>query len=264
MNKYRQISSAYWLSHWQQATHSGTDKTDAFSRKLVRYLKKELDPITGKAILDVGAGTGQVDILLTQAGAKLTLLDISDNSIAFCRNTFQNFSLEATFIVLDMFEIATEQVLKEQFDVVFSSGVIEHYSEQEQKSILANMGYCCKPGGMVINFAPSYRGSIYRHTKEMLEKSGQWKFGAEFPVKTLRHCVSSSLSIKREYNIMFLEQFSLAPLHGLRKILYYFLRLLLARQLDPFYAQLFGGYLLVSVFEKKVAGRAEIANASTA
>ncbi len=256
MNKYRQISSSHWLSHWQQATDSGTNKIDIFSRKLAHYLKSEIEPIAGKSILDVGAGTGQVDVVLTQAGAKLTLLDISDKSIAFCKNTFQNFSLNATFITLDMFDIAQEEALKEQFDVVFSSGVIEHFSEQEQKSILANMEYCCRPGGMVINFAPSYRGSIYRHTKEMLEKSGQWKFGAEFPVKTLRHCVSPSLSINREYNIMFLEQFSLTPLSGARKIPYYFLRLLLAKQLDRLYAQLFGGYLLVSVFEKKAAARA--------
>ncbi len=251
MSKYRQISSSYWLSHWQQASSGGTDKIDALSKKLAYYLRKEIDPITGKTILDVGAGTGRIDVLLAQAGAKLTLLDISDTSIAFCRNTFDHFSLEGTFIVLDMFEISASEALKEQFDVVFSSGVIEHYSEQEQQIILANMAYCCKPGGLVINFAPSYRGTIYRHTKEMLEKSGQWKFGVEFPVKTLQHCVSPTLSMKREYDIMFLEQFSLTPLYGLRRILYYSLRLLLAKQLDRLYAQLFGGYLLVSVFGKK-------------
>jgi len=251
MSKYRQISSSYWLSHWQQVVNDGTDKIDALSKKLAYYLIKEIEPVAGKAILDVGAGTGRVDVLLAQAGAKLTLLDIADTSIAFCRNTFHRFSLEGTFIVLDMFEIPNAEMLKEQFDVVFSSGVIEHYSEQEQETILANMAYCCKPGGLVINFAPSYRGTIYRHTKEMLEKAGQWKFGVEFPVKTLQHCVSPILSIKREYNIMFLEQFALAPLRGLRRVLYYFLRVLLAKQLDRLYAQLFGGYLLVSVFEKK-------------
>lgn len=251
MSKYRQISSSYWLSHWRQASGDGTDKIDALSKKLAYYLQGEIDPVAGKTILDVGAGTGRVDVLLAQAGAKLTLLDIADTSIAFCESTFHHFSLEGTFIVLDMFEIPTEEALKEQFDVVFSSGVIEHYSEQEQKTILVNMAYCCKPKGLVINFAPSYRGTIYRHTKETLEKSGQWKFGVEFPVKTLQHCVSPTLSMKREYNIMFLEQFSLAPLRGPRRVLYYLLRVLLAKQLDRLYARFFGGYLLVSVFEKK-------------
>jgi len=81
-----------------------------------------------KKVLELGCGIGTDSINFARNGAILTVVDISDKSLEICKKRFELFNLNARFINENIEHI--DKILEgEQFDLIYSFGVIHHTPE---------------------------------------------------------------------------------------------------------------------------------------
>ena len=81
-----------------------------------------------KEVLELGCGIGTDSINFVRAGAKLTVVDISNVSLDICKKRFDIYGLTATFICESIETIDT--IIKDKkFDLIYSFGVIHHTVE---------------------------------------------------------------------------------------------------------------------------------------
>jgi len=87
----------------------------------------EFDRWRGKKVLEIGCGIGTDTISFARAGAQVTAVDLSDQSLAVARRRAAVFGLEnhVTFYQADA-EHLSEVVPVEEYDLVYSFGVVHH------------------------------------------------------------------------------------------------------------------------------------------
>jgi 2-polyprenyl-3-methyl-5-hydroxy-6-metoxy-1,4-benzoquinol methylase len=95
-------------------------------------------------VLEIGCGIGTDSINFARAGAKLTVIELSQKSLEITKQRFQIFNLTANFI-LGNAEILSQYLGDKKFDLVYSFGVIHHTEHpslviQESEKILKPKG----------------------------------------------------------------------------------------------------------------------------
>ena len=84
-----------------------------------------------KKILEVGTGTGQLALFLSHFIHIVVAIDNDKELIERCNKFYKRQNLE--FQIGDAFDL---QFKKNEFDVVFSQGLLEHFSDKEIYSII--------------------------------------------------------------------------------------------------------------------------------
>jgi 2-polyprenyl-3-methyl-5-hydroxy-6-metoxy-1,4-benzoquinol methylase len=88
---------------------------------------------SGKRVLEIGCGIGTDTIRFAQAGAQVTAVDLSDESIALARRRAELYGLEDRIEVYRAdAERLSDIVPPEPYDLVYSFGVIHHTPHPEQ------------------------------------------------------------------------------------------------------------------------------------
>ncbi len=99
-------------------------------------------------ILDFGCGRGWLSNAM-QAFGDVTGVDLSPEAIISAKETYP----QVTFLSLDASSKEHDLIAESEFDLVFSSEVIEHVSEQ--LSYLQNAAKYLKPGGRLVLTTPN-------------------------------------------------------------------------------------------------------------
>ena len=81
-----------------------------------------------KEVLELGCGIGTDSINFARAGAKLTIIELSDVSLEICKKRFDLYGLSATFICGNIEKIE-DLINNKKFDLIYSFGVIHHTIE---------------------------------------------------------------------------------------------------------------------------------------
>lgn len=85
----------------------------------------EFEKWKGKKVLEIGCGIGTDTINFARVGAQVTAVDLSEESLALARRRAEVFDLDIEFYQANA-ENLTSTVPVEQYDLVYSFGVIHH------------------------------------------------------------------------------------------------------------------------------------------
>ena len=131
------------------------------------------------SILEAGCGSGRDTLYFSTLGYRCVALDISPIPLRHVNaakaqygSRFRNTSLDLTTITGEVFHLPFSD---DSFDLVFNSGVAEHYSEELRRSLFREMGRVTKPQGFVCIavpnklhvFEPIWSRLIGRYTEKM-------------------------------------------------------------------------------------------------
>jgi 2-polyprenyl-3-methyl-5-hydroxy-6-metoxy-1,4-benzoquinol methylase len=187
-----------WDRHWCGVSDAQLDRLYArlaepqpwFRQPFVCGPKDELEvldatvgSLAGKRTLEFGGGIGWTSLWLARAGARTTVADISGKALELSRAVFARAGCRGEWQQRTIF---AEPDGREQHDLVFNSGLIEHFHRDDQLRLLANMRALTRPGGHVVAFAPYAGGKLYVWAKRQMERAGTWRFGDEFPLWTMQ------------------------------------------------------------------------------
>lgn len=116
---------------------------EADGRPFSRYV--DFGGLAGKAVLEVGCGSGIAVQLFAEAGAYVTAVDLTPWAVETTRARLDAFGLEGEVLEADAESLPFPEG---SFDLVFSWGVIHHTSNTEQA--LAELVRVCRPDGALV------------------------------------------------------------------------------------------------------------------
>jgi len=96
----------------------------------------------GKKVLEIGCGIGTDSINFAKAGADLTVIDLSKESLEVCKKRFDVYGLKARFYNGNSEELSSI-VPVEPYDLIYSFGVIHHTPHPEK--VFEEIKKYCKP-----------------------------------------------------------------------------------------------------------------------
>lgn len=91
----------------------------------------EFEKWRGKKVLEIGCGIGTEAINFARHGADLTIIELSQDSLALTKKRFATYGLEARFVLGNAEELGA-LLSGETFDLIWSFGVIHHSPHPEK------------------------------------------------------------------------------------------------------------------------------------
>lgn len=168
----------------------------------VQPLLKSTRP--GESVLEMGSGTGELAAILSIYDRQTHLLDYSPPSIERARKLFEKLGLKADFSTGDI--LKDLPLGNESVDWVFSSGVLEHFTDDEIVNILRKSKRVSRKG--VMSLVPNANALFYRIGKFRMEQDGAWRYGTEIPKFTMKNYFEAA-------GLKNIKEFSIGTYHTL-------------------------------------------------
>lgn len=146
---------------------------------IVRRLLAWFGGLSGLRTVELGSGRGDLSALLAQAGARVTLVDLSDRALEQAQKRFHRMGLAGEFTQADFLDPAA--LPHGSFDVALSSGVIEHFQDTQRTRAIGGHLDLLREGGAAVISVPNASCVPYRLWKLYLEARGCWPYGFERP-----------------------------------------------------------------------------------
>lgn len=201
----------------------------------------------GDACLELGSGSGLLSASLAKQGRKTSLLDFSADSLAFSKRLYDELNLSGEFTHADVLQPLP--FADETFDCVWSSGLLEHFSDAEIQHIVSDSARISR--GIVLSLVPNAASIPYRIGKWHQEQTGKWQYGYEDPKYTVAPFFEkANLHGVREYTVSWKHALKFMSFDGataLRGLFEQWYDSLSERDMK----MLTQGYLLVTVGSKK-------------
>ena len=129
------------MSKWSKIYEgqlSRAESLDAFIKKKVSYKRKLIGIIKQyskkhKTILEAGCGSGITSIYLNSLGYKVTGIDADPDMIRLAKSIAKKRKCSVRF---QRDNIKTLRHTKDHFDIIFSNGVMEHFTNAEIVAIV--------------------------------------------------------------------------------------------------------------------------------
>jgi ubiquinone/menaquinone biosynthesis C-methylase UbiE len=173
-------SQNVWINLWKTTKFSSLPLWEDLCELVYNLLRALLSmDVKNKNVLEAGSGTGRISLRLATEGANVLLLDISPAAIRFSKRAFKSLHLSGLFVVGDIFHLPFKE---SALDIVWNSGVLEHYGSSEQKKAFDEALRVLRKQGSCVIIVPNNAAPIYNFFRKLDIKTGRWKFGSEEPM----------------------------------------------------------------------------------
>ncbi|MGV1098818.1 class I SAM-dependent methyltransferase [Thiovibrio sp. JS02] len=214
-------SNELWNRSWEKK--SDVLQLDFMSQEIFRYIAHYV-PIKGKTSIELGCGLGRLSYMMAEAGAaEVALVDFSEKALHVARELLAGRK-NASFIQGDFLDMQRQ----EKYDIVFSSGVIEHFKGDALVQVVKQHRNFSKD--YVVFVVPS---DTFFNNRRSVQPENLKDVGYQFPMGP-KHmeilCNIAKLDIVVNRKIIFSYGFPLPSMRG-RGIMRYMLTRI-ARPLD--------------------------------
>jgi len=177
----RESTSAHWDRYWRErpdidAVYTNEDRIWNEVRDL---------PLSGRAVLEVGAGSGRDSLRLARAGARVFVLDYVPSALEVIRRLAREAGVEVLCVCAD----ATRMPFRDgAFQLVFHQGLMEHF--RDPRPLLRENFRVTAPGGHCLIDVPQ-RYHPYTAAKHLMIALNRWFAGweTEYSPGSLRRVV---------------------------------------------------------------------------
>jgi ubiquinone/menaquinone biosynthesis C-methylase UbiE len=175
------------MSNWDEVWKKKRVVSD-YSLKLYDFLKNyKLDK--NSKVLEVGCGCG--DGLKQFNNQFVVGVDLSEESLKLSKGNLVN---------ADLFKLPFKD---NSFDLVYSSGLLEHFKIEKAREAVLELKRVCK--GEIVVIVPNSHCLWYRFFKMSMKMLNKWDFGYEedYSVKRLKR-LSKGMKIKKLFGLQVL------------------------------------------------------------
>lgn len=138
--------------------------------------------MVGDLVLETGCGSASASAELALTGRRVALCDFSAPILHRARQLFEVSGCSVPLAV--GCDITQPLPWRDRaFDVTWSSGVLEHWTDEELVPIVNEMARITRK--RVVSLVPYAGCLLYRFAKHLAEVNGTWPFGREIPRQTL-------------------------------------------------------------------------------
>jgi len=163
-----QTKNRFWNSAWEPLVQRRVAVSHTDSR-IINEIVKSID-IQGKTVIELGCGRGVLSRCLLQHKAhKATLVDFSEKAITLAKSTLSEYR-NVDFIFSDIFDLDEKQ----QYDIVFSAGLAEHFSGNlREKCIMKHLSLSKNLVVIITPARPHFNS--FRHKKKRVKAQYGWQ-----------------------------------------------------------------------------------------
>jgi len=175
----------------------------AGSRVVTDVAAATLRAVRGRRVLDAGCGTAIASLELAGRGADVVLLDVSPTAVARARHLARVLGRNVTVVEGSIFDLPFADG---EFDLVWNTGVVEHFDLPDRRRAVSEMIRATRPGGAVLTVNPNRRSRVYRTMYSRAVSRGTWDVGYEAAFESLRDAVPEGTALE-EFAVGLLAQF---------------------------------------------------------
>jgi len=186
-----------WERLWR--THRRAHGIDPLGREILATIQENVGEWRDRLLLEAGAGTGEISLELARQGARVAMVDFALDALPAIRS---RSAADARVVALAAADVRRLPFRDGSFDVVWSSGLLEHFSEGDLAQVLEEMARVSR--GFVVSFVPNLNSSFYLLWSYLLKLAGQWSVGFESPKASLRYAFENAgIDVVREFTVGF-------------------------------------------------------------
>ena len=141
---------ADWDRFWNNDSTRKFTQISWSKRRILRVLKPYV--ICGQKAMDAGCGSGFFSKYFCDEGMPTVSLDYSRSALEIASRATAGRSI---VIQKDLLNDRLVQDFDDRFDLIFSDGLLEHFSVQDQDRIVQNLKAVLNPQGVLITFVPN-------------------------------------------------------------------------------------------------------------
>jgi 2-polyprenyl-3-methyl-5-hydroxy-6-metoxy-1,4-benzoquinol methylase len=113
------------------------------------FILKQMGPLRGKKLLDIGGGLGESSVYFALQGAQVTVVDISPQMVATALGLGRKFGVQLDGITSSAEDLNLPAAT---YDIIYTANTIHHV--HDRKSLFEQMSRALKPGGMFFSYDP--------------------------------------------------------------------------------------------------------------
>ncbi len=164
---------------WSQVSGQYSDKISSFEESFANEIAEillNLEVAPGASLLEMGCGSGHLSLELARKGYKTTLLDFESSALEHAKAMYSKYGVSGEFIYADLLD--TSLNLGNKFDVVWNSGVLEHFNFEKLVHALSQMA--ANSANLVLIIVPNADSLTYLLYRLTMAQDDEWNVGVEF------------------------------------------------------------------------------------